>query len=267
VGRRSEYIKHLFVRTPLQPAIERLAHLRFAGMRFSNPELRGIYQEFGAIPRFWARVLRPESNGVDVGGHLGLVVNMFIHHAPRGRHTVVEAAPYKAAWLRKKFPEVRIEQCALSDREGEATFFIDRDSSGESALHDNGLGHAMEKVVVPMKRLDGLLAPDHRVDFIKIDVEGAELDVLKGATGTLARWRPPVLFESTATCLKNFGRTPADMAAFFESMGWGLWTVIDWLDGKPALTREEFVKAHDYPFRAFNFLAISPEHPMGKNHA
>ncbi len=49
--------------------------------------------------------------------------------------------------------------------------------------------------MVPTRRLDTILR-DVPVDVIKIDVEGAELGVLRGATGLLASARPVLMFES-----------------------------------------------------------------------
>jgi len=53
--------------------------------------------------------------------------------------------------------------------------------------------------VVTMQGLD-------RLDFIKIDCEGAELEILEGARETLSRFHPTVVLEFNAHCLMNFAR-------------------------------------------------------------
>ncbi len=50
-----------------------------------------------------------------------------------------------------------------------------------------------------------------RVDFIKIDVEGAEVSLLKGAEETINRYHPTLIIEINASTLRRFGKTPADL--------------------------------------------------------
>ena len=59
-----------------------------------------------------------------------------------------------------------------------------------------------------------------RVDFIKCDVEGAELHVLRGAKQTLEHFKPTVLLESEYGPSKKFGYTPLDVVQFLLERGY-----------------------------------------------
>jgi FkbM family methyltransferase len=58
------------------------------------------------------------------------------------------------------------------------------------------------------------------IDFIKIDVEGGELDVLKGATQTIQRHHPLIYCEVYAKWATSFGYTPADLLGYARSLGY-----------------------------------------------
>jgi hypothetical protein len=60
-----------------------------------------------------------------------------------------------------------------------------------------------------------------RVDFIKCDVEGAELHVLRGAKRTLEKFQPTVLLENEDRLTQAFGYTPADVVQFLLDRGYG----------------------------------------------
>jgi FkbM family methyltransferase len=62
-----------------------------------------------------------------------------------------------------------------------------------------------------------------RVDFVKIDVEGADLDVLQGARSTLARHRPVLLVEANTASLAKFDATPIDLFGFLMEAGYRVW--------------------------------------------
>lgn len=62
-----------------------------------------------------------------------------------------------------------------------------------------------------------------RLDFLKIDVEGHELAVLRGAVRTLAQHRPVVLCEIEARHLARYGHDPADVLAWLRDAGYGVW--------------------------------------------
>jgi len=65
-----------------------------------------------------------------------------------------------------------------------------------------------------------------RVDFVKIDVEGGELNVLKGAARTLSRHRPLLYCEVYERWAASFGYTPADLLGFVRSLGYSSARVI-----------------------------------------
>ena len=62
-------------------------------------------------------------------------------------------------------------------------------------------GHAVEVITVEMMPLDDIIDPSQVVDFIKIDVENFELEVIRGSRRILSTNRPVVVFESTRALL------------------------------------------------------------------
>jgi len=90
-----------------------------------------------------------------------------------------------------------------------------------------------QRVSVPQKTLDSYNYTD--VDIIKIDVEGYELQVLEGATNTIAQNRPIVQIECVETQPRAFGKTIQDLMDYFNSRNY----VITTADGK--IQPKEFV--------------------------
>lgn len=60
----------------------------------------------------------------------------------------------------------------------------------------------------------------HRVDFIKVDIEGAELRFLHGASESLIRWKPFVQLEITEQSCQRFGHEPSAVFAFMRNLGY-----------------------------------------------
>ena len=104
--------------------------------------------------------------------------------------------------LVKARPNVRFRPVALSDLAGTADLqvpvFGSRHVTAQSSLahgFDGQRGVRVEKVTVPTVRLDDDEAGGRRVDLVKIDVEGHEMSVLRGASVTLRKYLPPMLIE------------------------------------------------------------------------
>src|SRR6185312_11821688 len=86
---------------------------------------------------------------------------------------------------------VEIHLAAVSNHLGSHTLFLGMMSGHHSLYPLTSLAHAGEApeatVEVPLVTLDGILGPDVSADLIKIDVEGAELEVIAGAQSLIAR--------------------------------------------------------------------------------
>ncbi len=161
------------------------------------------------------RVLKANSNCVDIGCHLGDVLEPMIRFAPKGRFFAFEPLPKLFDHLRSRFgsdERVKLFNLALSDVDGSDVFqhVVNAPAySGFRRTDGNRAAETVETIPVTKARLDQVLA-GVEVDLIKIDVEGAELQVLRGGLETIRRCKPYVLFEH-AEHAAHYGTKPKDI--------------------------------------------------------
>jgi FkbM family methyltransferase len=190
--------------------------LRNVQYLLSPSEQRRDWRDARHLELLLAFTLRADSNCIDVGANVGDVLSHMVRLAPRGRHVAFEPLPDLAAELRRRFPGVAVHQSALSDAAGTATFYRVCDSPARSSLRPTDLPES--PLSVPLERLDDALPRPYAPDLIKIDVEGAEAAVLRGAQETLRRCRPLVVLEHGAHA-ERFGTTPDEVHDLLVSPG------------------------------------------------
>lgn len=152
-----------------------------------------------------AGALTADAACVDVGANVGEVLRDIVRIAPQGRHVAYEPLPDLAERLARDLPQVDIHNAALSDHEGEATFYRVKRHSARSSLSTlDHSGDELETFTVALEMLDSSLPDGLAPAFVKIDVEGAEEQVLLGGLQTLRAHRPIVVFEHGAGA-EHFG--------------------------------------------------------------
>src|SRR5215472_2599105 len=154
-----------------------------------------------AETRFVEAFLRSGTTVLDIGAHHGyytLLASMLV--GDRGRVFAFEPSPRERNRLERHVrinncSNVVIEQIALGAEAGEADLFlVDGAEDYCNSLRPPVVNAPTRKVRVSVDTLDEFLARNRipNIDFIKLDVEGAELSVLKGASSLLTQSRPPV---------------------------------------------------------------------------
>jgi FkbM family methyltransferase len=174
-----------------------------------------------------ARVLGSGGNSVDAGAHCGGILRHLLRLSPQGEHWAFEPIPNLAQQLRRRFPRARVEQIALSDYSGTDEFRFLPEAAAYSSLlirPDVEVGNSVSVLPVQVRRLDDVIPADLPIALIKIDVEGAEAAVLRGATGVLAKCQPVVIFECSPARL-------ADCIPPLEHAGLRLWLPEDFITG------------------------------------
>lgn len=203
------------------------------------------------------RALRPDSNCVDVGSHSGSMLRHMLRLAPQGRHHAFEPLPDLCAGLARRYGNrAHIHCLALSDATGDAAFQHAVDRPAYSGFRRRGGANHVREITVRADTLDRVLAPDERVDFVKIDVEGGELQVLRGAVATLARWRPLVVFEHGIGAAAEYGPAMTDdIFLLLRDRGHMQVSLLSaWLAGAAPLSREAF-GAHVFEGTEYYFIA------------
>jgi len=254
-----ERIASSLIGTPLQRPAEALRRLWQLPKRLRHPELREIYLEQQRMKSLFKRTITADMNCIDAGCHLGSVLHEITQLSPNGHHIAIEPLPYKADWLRRHFPTVEVHQVALGDEDSTVEIFYDPRRSGFSSLvRHKHLGARTAAVSVKCKRLDDIVPPERPIGFLKIDVEGAEFHVLRGARRVLGESQPVVLFECSRAGLTNFGLTASQFFSLLtEGIRYNMFLLKDWLSGGHPLDLPTFEASMAYPFQAFNYVAVS----------
>ena len=211
--------------------------------------------DFESMRRLLAFTLGPEDSCIDIGAHRGAVLAEMVRVAPGGRHLAFEPIPELAGYLREQFPGVDVHEAAVSDAAGRTRFAHVRGSAeGWSGLRfrplPTGEEADVEDIEVEVEVLDQVLDPELRPAVIKIDVEGAEEGVLRGAMNTLRRHRPTLIFEHGAGSAETYGTTPAGLHTLLHGLGYRIFD----LDGHGPYSVEEFERTF-YAAERVNFVA------------
>lgn len=221
------------------------------------PEQAGTVANDQMAAKLLVRFCQPGKVFIDVGAHIGSVIAEVRHHCPTVRIEAVEAIPEKAEHLRHKFPGVTVHECAVGESHGNVSFFVLPNQSGFSSLGKPS-GKAEDEVVeiqVPMRTLDDLVTPGE-TDVVKIDVEGAELGVLRGGSRLIESDRPTILFESGPPENHGLGYSKEDLWRWFDERDYEVVVPNRVAHSSPPLSLEGFLEAHHYPRRTTNYFAI-----------
>ncbi len=166
----------------------------------------------------------------DIGAHFGYLAKEFavIHNGSCMVHCF-EPVPYTRSILERvvdRFQNVHIESRALSNQAGHMKLSIPIKESGRLGI---GLAHFGDEVrrdyiVEPVETLtlDAYVAEQGlaRLDFVKMDVEGAEFQILQGAEKTLKELRPHVYCELISTSTARMGYKPETVFDFLTNLGY-----------------------------------------------
>jgi len=174
--------------------------------------------------------LRPGSVMVDVGANVG-IFSLLAASLGASCHAF-EASPDVCVALRRnialnKFTDIVVHECALSDHCGEASFFLfeetgSRTACGQSSFLRRGPGR---EIRVPLKTLDSELSEFPQIDFIKIDVEGADFLVLRGARAILEKFHPVLVVEALEELAAKLGGSVAEILEILWEHGYQVHTL------------------------------------------
>ncbi len=196
----------------------------------------GIFDK--VVPEAIFRLLEPGEFAIEVGANIGQNCSCMARRAgPNGRVLAFEPHPEilaelranAALWTNANFAKVQIEPVALSAEPGEA--FLDNGpefetNRGSAALKSDA--DASRGFKVKLARLDDYLSGVQHVGVCKIDVEGHEINVLRGATNALKRRViRDIVFE-------DFNPQPSAVTQLLRENGYEIFRLADeWL--KPVL--------------------------------
>lgn len=174
---------------------------------------------------------------LDVGANIGYYsVQMASLVGNTGKVYAFEPNPAMIEELNRniklnQLTNVEVVPVALANAKGRMPFYNPKTGwEGHGSLKQNSTFNAQNVIEIVASRLDDVMMEKsiHKVDFIKIDVEGAELGVIQGAFRLLSSDKKPVIiFEAAENLCNEFGHTVFDTLKLISDCGYEIRN-IDW---------------------------------------
>lgn len=199
--------------------------LHYLKVRFRNKEKDNVF--------FLSRFIDENSIIFDIGANLGHFSKEFVKLY--GGNCFVysfEPVKYNFSILEKvvsRYKNIKIENLALSNSVGFDYIFIPVKESGKIG---NGLAHLGQensrdyiKERIALNKLDDYVEKNaiQKIDFIKCDVEGAEMLVFKGGYAAIKNFRPRIFCEIDEKMTKRLGYSPKQLWKMFEEIDYGFY--------------------------------------------
>ena len=189
-------------------------------------------------------VLEDESTFIDVGSHKGEVLELALKISKKGKHFAFEPIPNLVHKLNNKYgSKCEVLNYGLSDQKKQSSLQHVTTNPAYSGIRKRTYpkDEQVETIQIQLDTLDNQLKQHDRVDMIKIDVEGAELEVLKGAKKIIEKFHPIIVFEHGLGASDHYNTSPEDILSFFDYHQYQLFTLKGFIADEPALLRNEFI--------------------------
>ncbi len=172
-----------------------------------------------AMEKLFRRLVRSEDRCLDIGANVGFTAILFAQLA--ARVDAFEPSPTTFDYLQRnvrcsQLRNITLHNVGLGTIDEDLTLtFAPTNRAGAFVSNQTQAsgGHTVEPIRV---RNGDALVGEQPIDFVKIDVEGFELHVLRGLTASLHRHRPVVVLELNHWCLNAFQRT--SVPDFFDEL-------------------------------------------------
>jgi len=198
----------------------------------------GLRGQYNCEKAAYLKLIRPGFVLVEVGANEGYFTRLFGKLV--GKNGLVLAfEPIKKTRDRltenvSNIESVKVLPYAISDKVGEFPMFIPGSTHGQASLRkhsdpewgEEGSIYTENVRCSPLGQLDDIKYLD-KIDFMKVDVEGAELEVLKGAQDMLKIDHPVLHLEIEERWMNSFGYGPSEIESFLRRIGYNAFMTYD----------------------------------------
>lgn len=208
------------------------------------------------------RFIKPGMTAFDIGAHIGVHTILLSELVGENGNVVAfEPQRHLLPALTRTIADsgnVRLFTRALSEENGATNFFLAKEASMSSLSNWTGEG---EKVEVETSRLDDLMTIEElpSPDFIKCDIEGAEILCFRGGEKTINESCPIIMFEANLNASRSFNASPRDAILFLKGLKAPNYEFFEIMDNGELIelsdTSKQFTAHNDYS----NILAVPGE--------
>lgn len=187
-------------------------------------------------------VLEADSTFVDVGCHKGEVFDHALKCSPKGKHFAYEPIPDLFLELEIKYKNIcEVKNYAITDSCGESEFHHVKSNPAYSGIKKRSYpkDEKIDKIKIKTSTLDKELINESRVDLIKIDVEGGEYGVLKGAKEVINKFHPVFIFEHGLGASDYYNTDPDDVYELFDMSDYNIYTLKGFIKQSSPLSKEK----------------------------
>jgi FkbM family methyltransferase len=209
--------------------------------------------------RFVKRFLEKGMTVLDIGAHHGFYTILAAKEVGAEGRVIAFEPSARERWrllTNLKFnhcSKVKIEPFAVSNQDGEAPFFVvDGRQTVFNSLRPPAISAPTRTVVVKTVTLDNYLETEHiqRIDLVKIDAEGAELNIFRGAMKSFSvKFRPLIMVEASDLRTSQWGYRASDIREVLSRLGYRWFTIEP--DGR--------LQPYSDGILRYNFIAVPAE--------
>lgn len=218
----------------------------YFGMKLSIP-LREVYVPYsvgGCISRqidfeehttnTFAKYVKTGMTVIDIGANIG-ATSLQLCQSVGQTGEVISFEPHPVTFQHllatlklSDIRNVKAIQGGLGSKRSTATLKYNPSSTGWSSINGIGVDYS-ESAEITVMRLDDFVIDNNvtRLDFVKVDVEGYEMEVFAGGENSFTRFKPVTQFEYNKVAATNSGWSFSDAFDFFTKCGYGTFQLTD----------------------------------------